>query len=181
MKKFFRYIPNILTFLRILFIPFFIICALQGRQVCALIIFIVAALTDTLDGVIARKFNYISDFGKILDPLADKLLVGFALIIFVYIELLPWWLGLLIISREIAMTLYRIYLQKRKIYLSANIFGKIKTTIQMVVIIGALFYEAISYESNVILYIILFLFYLTAFFAWLSFFIYLKQRREHAE
>ncbi|MBS3741257.1 MAG: CDP-diacylglycerol--glycerol-3-phosphate 3-phosphatidyltransferase [Candidatus Cloacimonetes bacterium] len=181
MKKHLHHIPNVLTILRIVLVPLFIICGIQNRMVCALAIFVIAALTDTFDGIIARKYNYISNLGKLLDPLADKLLVGFALILFIYLDVIAWWLATIIILREIIMTLYRSYLKKNNIYLSANIYGKIKTTIQMTVIIGALLYEAITYQNNVVALIIKILFYLTAFFSWLSFFIYITKRQENKD
>jgi len=178
MKKYYKHIPNILTILRIFLIPVFLICSLKGKMLGALIVFVIAALTDLFDGIIARKFNYISNLGKILDPLADKLLVGFALILFVYLNLLSWWLAAIIIIREIVMTLYRSHLQRKNIYLPANIYGKIKTTIQMTVIIGSLLYKSLHFQTNWISITISILFYLTALFGWISFFIYLKHKKE---
>lgn len=181
MNKILRNIPNILTLFRIILIPLFIICGIRNHIMWVVIIFVIASLSDAFDGIIARKYNYVSDLGKLLDPLADKLLVGFALILLVYMGILSWLLATIIILREIIMTFYRSHLKKRAIYLPANIYGKIKTSIQMTVIIAALLYQALSIENGIIVSIIKILFYLTAFFGWLSFFIYLKQRQENPD
>jgi len=119
-EKFKHQIPNALTIFRIILIPIFIYCALNDFFILTLIVFVVAALTDTFDGVIARKFGYVSNFGKIVDPLADKLLVASALIIFSYWGIVFWWLTAIILLREIFMTIYRELLKKKEIFLAAN-------------------------------------------------------------
>lgn len=181
MVKYKRQIPNALTILRIILIPVFIFFALRDFYIPTLIVFVIAALSDTFDGVIARKYNYVSDFGKIVDPLADKLLVASAIIIFTYWGLIFWWMTFVIIARELFMTGYREVLKKRKFYLAANRWGKIKTTTQMVTIIVTLAYKAILPDIEIIDNILLAMYFLIAFLAWLSAGIYIFQVRKESD
>ncbi len=178
MEKFKHQIPNTLTIFRIILIPIFIYCALNDFFILTLIVFVVAALTDTFDGLIARKFGYVSNFGKIVDPLADKLLVASALIIFSYWGIVFWWLTAIILLREIFMTIYRELLKKKGIFLAANRYGKIKTTTQMVTIIATLAYRAILPNIVIIDTILLIMYFLIAVLAWMSAAIYIFQVRK---
>jgi len=177
-EKFKHQIPNALTIFRIILIPIFIYCALNDFFIFTLIVFVVAALTDTFDGLIARKFGYVSNFGKIVDPLADKLLVASALIIFSYWGIVFWWLTAIILLREIFMTIYRELLKKKGIFLAANRYGKIKTTTQMVTIIATLAYRAILPNVVIIDTILLIMYFLIAVLAWMSAAIYIFQVRK---
>lgn len=102
-----------------------------GRYIAAGI-FIVAALTDALDGYLARKNNLITNFGKFMDPLADKLLVSSALICFVELELLPSWIVVIIIAREFIISGFRLVASDNGVVLAASWWGKIKTNVQMI-------------------------------------------------
>jgi len=98
----------------------------------AVAIFIIACLTDALDGYIARKYNLISNFGKFMDPLADKLLVSSALICFVQLQLIPAWIIIVIISREFIISGFRLIASDNGIVIAASWWGKFKTTAQMI-------------------------------------------------
>jgi len=137
-----KYIPNILTFLRIIAIPFFIWLSLSGMSFYALMLFVFACITDYYDGMVARKYNIITNFGKIMDPLADKALVLAALILLniAPISYIHWSITLIIALREIAVTTLRHIYQKKNIIIPADIWGKIKTTVQMIGVISALFF-----------------------------------------
>ena len=138
-------LANKLTILRVILIPFFVIFAfveLPGEflgmttsGIIMLAIFVIAALTDKLDGHIARKYNQITNFGKFLDPLADKLLVNTALILFVGTGHLPAWIAVIIIAREFIITGVRLLAAEDGIVIAANVWGKVKTVTQMVAII----------------------------------------------
>ena len=138
-------LPNKLTVLRVILIPFFILFAfinLEGTiltiptsRFIMLVIFIVASLTDLLDGKIARKYNLVTNFGKFLDPLADKLLVNTALVILTGWGLLPSWITAIIIIREFTITGVRLLAVEQGKVIAANIWGKIKTNTQMIGII----------------------------------------------
>lgn len=134
-------LPNKLTVLRVIMIPFFVVSllAFDGssrilRNVAAAI-FIVASLTDLLDGKIARKYNLVTNFGKFMDPLADKLLVCAALICLVELRQLPAWMVIIIVSREFIISGFRLVAAEQGIVIAASYWGKFKTTFQMIAVI----------------------------------------------
>lgn len=132
-------LPNKLTMLRVIMIPFFVvfmladICGGADRWI-ALGIFIVASLTDLLDGKIARKYNLVTDFGKLMDPLADKLLVSAALICLSAMDRLEAWIVIVIISREFIISGLRQIAADKGVVIAASYWGKYKTTFQMIMI-----------------------------------------------
>lgn len=134
-------LPNKLTTLRVIMIPFFVFFLLyQGGEnstfrMISLVLFIVASLTDLLDGKIARKYNLVTNFGKFMDPLADKLLVCAALICLTELEQLPAWMVIIIISREFIISGFRLVASDNGIVIAASYWGKFKTTFQMVAVI----------------------------------------------
>lgn len=129
-------LPNKLTIFRIILIPFFVFFLLApyfegyGNYI-AVVIFIFASLTDLLDGKIARKYNLVTDFGKFMDPLADKLLVCAALICLVESGQLPAWIVIIIISREFIISGFRLVASDNGVVIAASCWGKFKTTFQM--------------------------------------------------
>ena len=129
-------LPNKLTMFRVILIPFFVLFMLVDITTVdkwiALAIFIVASLTDLLDGKIARKYNLVTNFGKFMDPLADKLLVCSAFICFVQFGTVPAWVVVLIIGREFIISGFRLIAADNNIVIAANYWGKIKTVVQMV-------------------------------------------------
>ncbi len=129
-----RNLPNQLTIARILAIPVFIAVLLLGYRVAACIIFITAALTDYLDGSIARKYNLVTNFGKLMDPLADKLLTMSAFICLVELGDIPGWMVIVILGREFIVTGMRQVAAAEGIVIAAGWSGKIKTVCQMVAI-----------------------------------------------
>jgi len=140
----YKYIPNALTILRILLVPLFIwllfFAAIEGASAWALGIFILASITDYFDGFLARKWEVISDFGKIMDPLADKLLVISALLGLTLLD--PFRLHpaifILIFLRELIISFLREIAKKKGLVIAASIWGKLKTLMQMLGIIAAL-------------------------------------------
>ncbi len=131
-------LPNKLTILRVFLIPVFIIfmkVPVDWGRIAALIVFIVASLTDTADGYIARKYDLITDFGKFMDPLADKLLVCSALILLIDTGQLASWIVIVIISREFIISGFRLIAVDNGIVIAASMWGKVKTVFQMVMII----------------------------------------------
>lgn len=135
-------LPNKITVVRIIMIPLFIAALLiefPYHQPIAAALFIIAALTDSLDGYIARSRNLVTDFGKFMDPLADKLLVCSALICFVQLGSVPAWVVIIIIAREFAITGLRSLAAADGIIISASKWGKAKTMSQMIAIVLILF------------------------------------------
>ncbi len=133
-------LPNKLTVLRVIMIPVFLVflltdCAGDASKYIAAGVFVLASLTDMLDGRIARKYNLVTNFGKFMDPLADKLLVCSALIAFVELGYLPAWIVIIIISREFIISGFRLIAADKGVVIAANYWGKFKTTFQMIMTI----------------------------------------------
>ena len=133
-------LPNKLTLFRVVLIPFFVFFLLApffegyGNYI-AVAIFIIASLTDLLDGKIARKYNLVTNFGKFMDPLADKLLVCSAMICLISTGQLPAWIVIIIISREFIISGFRLIASDNGIVIAASYWGKFKTTFQMLMVI----------------------------------------------
>lgn len=133
-------LPNKLTILRIILIPFFVFFLMvpyfegYGNYIAAGI-FIVASLTDLLDGKIARKYNLVTNFGKFMDPLADKLLVCSAMICLIETGQLASWIVIVIIAREFIISGFRLVASDNGVVIAASYWGKFKTTFQMLMVI----------------------------------------------
>lgn len=140
-------LPNKITIIRICFIPVFLLCLmvplsfseikigesnLSVAHLVAALLFIIASITDGLDGYYARKYNLITDLGKFLDPLADKLLVAAALIGLVELQIVPAWMAVIILSREVAVTGLRLIAVKKGTVIAASNFAKWKTRLQII-------------------------------------------------
>ncbi|WMC92915.1 CDP-diacylglycerol--glycerol-3-phosphate 3-phosphatidyltransferase [Kineothrix sp. MB12-C1] len=132
-------LPNKLTILRVIMIPFFVVFMMmplagEWSRWIALAIFIVASFTDWLDGYLARKNNLVTNFGKFMDPLADKLLVCSALICLVELKQIPSWIVIIIIAREFIISGFRLVASDNGVVIAASYWGKFKTTFQMLMI-----------------------------------------------
>ena len=131
-------LPNKLTIFRVILIPFFVVLLLFDLTAydkwIALAIFIVASLTDFLDGHIARKYNLVTNFGKFMDPLADKLLVCSAMICLVELSRIPAWVVIIIIAREFIISGFRLVASDNGVVIAASYWGKFKTVFQIVMI-----------------------------------------------
>ncbi len=132
--------PNKLTIARMILVPFFVVFILTGwggesnRYIC-LAIFVAASITDWLDGYLARKNNLVTNFGKFMDPLADKLLVCSSLICMIELDRLPAWIVIIIIAREFIISGFRLIAAENGVVIAANYWGKFKTVSQMIMII----------------------------------------------
>ncbi|MDD6481340.1 MAG: CDP-diacylglycerol--glycerol-3-phosphate 3-phosphatidyltransferase [Lachnospiraceae bacterium] len=133
-------LPNKLTLFRVILIPFFVFFLLTSMfggysDYIAVAIFVVASITDFLDGKIARKYNLVTNFGKFMDPLADKLLVCSALICLVELSRIPAWVVIVIIAREFIISGFRLIASDNGIVIAASYWGKFKTASQMIMVI----------------------------------------------
>lgn len=139
-------LANKLTLFRVILVPFFVAAMFFSQHLAALIIFGLASITDALDGKVARKYNMITDFGKFLDPLADKVLVAAALVCFVELGYTYAWLVWLILAREFMVSGVRLVAagSKEKLVIAANIWGKLKTAATMVAICAILVLHAVE-------------------------------------
>ena len=157
---------NIITIVRIIMVPFFLVILLtemQNKEFIACAIFVIAAVTDSLDGYVARKYNQVSDLGKFLDPMADKLLVSAALIALVYLQEVETWVAAIIILRELFISVFRFYYLVNNASFSASVPAKFKTTFQIVALAILIIYRKLPFSDilhllgTAVLYIAVFL------------------------
>ncbi|CAK7089405.1 MAG: CDP-diacylglycerol--glycerol-3-phosphate 3-phosphatidyltransferase [Enterocloster aldenensis] len=138
-------LPNKLTIVRVCLIPFFVAALLFDHgdnytmRIVANVLFIIASLTDLFDGKIARKYNMVTNFGKFMDPLADKLLVCSSLICLIELGQLAAWVVIVIISREFIISGFRLVAADNGVVIAASYWGKFKTTFQMIAVILLIF------------------------------------------
>jgi CDP-diacylglycerol--glycerol-3-phosphate 3-phosphatidyltransferase len=134
-------LPNVLTVLRIMLVPV-LVAALLGNtpagDVLAAVVFALASVTDFVDGYLARARGSVTTFGKLMDPLADKLLIVAALLALVSLDRLPAWIAMVIITRELAVTVLRLGATQVGVVMSASMFGKVKTCLQIAAILAVI-------------------------------------------
>lgn len=152
-------LPNKLTILRVCMVPVFLVFLMvpdiPGGKWVALGVFIAASLTDLLDGKIARKYNLITDFGKFMDPLADKLLVCSAMIALIELDRIPAWVVIVIIAREFIISGFRLVASDNGVVIAASWWGKIKTVVQMIMtcfLIADLDFDVINVIEQILIY-----------------------------
>ncbi|MDR3021253.1 MAG: CDP-diacylglycerol--glycerol-3-phosphate 3-phosphatidyltransferase [Clostridiales bacterium] len=185
-------LPTKLTFLRIILVPVFVMFFLtdsipQNRTIC-LTVFILAAVTDWLDGMIARKYSLVTDLGKFLDPIADKILVNSAAILFVYdvyhhsqqfVQLSMLLIAIIFVSREMVIGGFRLIAVSKSVVLAADFYGKLKTIVQMMGIVIVLIARLVKDESSkYILFTGLALLFLAALLSIMSCANYIIKNRE---
>jgi len=155
MKK--ENIPNILTIIRFILIPFIYMSVLSEKYLTAIIIFTISALTDILDGYIARKYNYITDIGKLIDPLADKLTQLSLLLSLAILKILPWWIFGVVFIKEFVLVVSASVLYSRKdVVVYSKWYGKLATTLFYLAIVVSLvlnqFEIAMAFRIDLYLY-----------------------------
>lgn len=148
-------LPNQLTILRIILSPvflFFFLSELIWMKQVSVAIYIIAVLSDWYDGWLARKFNYITSWGKFWDPLADKILTSVAFIGFAIVDLLPWWMVIIIVGRDMIITLLRLFSDMKSYVFTTSYYAKWKTLLQMVLLyyLLILFVAQYSPEINIV-------------------------------
>jgi len=149
-------LPNVLTLLRILAVPVIVVALLDetpNGDVIAAALFALAALTDGLDGYIARRKSQVTTFGKLMDPLADKLLVVAALIALVSLDRLAAWVAMVIIARELAVTGLRSLAAERGVVIAASWMGKVKTALQVAAITALIIWDPTPVAVDVLVYV----------------------------
>jgi CDP-diacylglycerol--glycerol-3-phosphate 3-phosphatidyltransferase len=149
-------VPNVLTVLRIVAVPVLVVALLDETpdgDVIAAIVFALAAISDGLDGYIARRRQQITTFGKLMDPLADKMLVIAALISLVSLDRLAAWVAMVIIARELAVTGLRALAAERGVVIAASWLGKAKTGLQIAAILAVIAFDPTPVWADVLLYV----------------------------
>ena len=144
-----KHIPNALTVVRLLLIPFISIAIFQEKYIAAFIIFTLSGLTDILDGCIARKFNVITNFGKLIDPLADKLTQLTVITSLVIIKIIPEWILLIVFSKELIMMVGAAFLYGKDIVVYSRWYGKLATVLFYLAIVISLLTS--QFEGNKLL------------------------------
>ncbi len=155
MKK--ENIPNILTIIRFILIPFIFLSVINHHYLIGLIIFTISAATDVLDGYIARKYNYITDIGKLIDPLADKLTQISLLLALTILKILPWWILAIVFVKECVMVIAASVLYSRKdVVVYSKWYGKLATVLFYLAIVCSLivnqFNISLSFSIDTYLY-----------------------------
>jgi CDP-diacylglycerol---glycerol-3-phosphate 3-phosphatidyltransferase len=149
-------LPNVLTVLRIMLVPVLVVALLGNTQdgdVLAAIVFALASLTDFVDGYLARARGSVTTFGKLMDPLADKLLIIAALISLVSLDRLPAWVAMVIITRELAVTVLRLGATQVGVVMAASMFGKVKTCLQIAMILALIAVQGEPLWVSALLYV----------------------------
>ena len=136
-----KHVPNILTIIRFLLIPVIIIFALQNNYIATIIVLTISGITDILDGYIARKFNFITDFGKLMDPLADKATQIALLGILTIKKIIPLWIIIIVIIKEFLMVSGASFLYGKELVVSSKWYGKLTTVLFYVAIVCSLFLQ----------------------------------------
>jgi CDP-diacylglycerol---glycerol-3-phosphate 3-phosphatidyltransferase len=134
-------LPNVLTVLRIMLVPVLVVALLGNTpsgDILAAVVFALASLTDFVDGYLARARDSVTTFGKLMDPLADKLLIVGALLSLVSLHRLEGWVAMVIIARELAVTMLRVNVGQSGVVISASMFGKVKTCVQIAAILAVI-------------------------------------------
>ncbi len=144
-------IPNVLTIIRMLLIPVFVVLFFQGQKIAALCVFCAASLTDMLDGYLARKLNQITDFGKLFDPLADKLMVLTAMVCQTFWGPLPLIAVIIVAAKELVMVLGGVFMLSKDVVVYSNYFGKAAQVGFIASLILSFFHEQFL-EGNVVLF-----------------------------
>lgn len=167
------HLPNVLSLIRILLVPVLVTVLLtkfEGREFVGLFVFLLASLTDFLDGFLARRHNRVTRLGKLLDPAADKILTSAAFISLVELDLAPAWMVVVIVAREFAVSTLRSVIASEEVIVSATVAGKIKTTVQIFAISALIIQHQLG-EFSQIAPILLWLALITSIYSGVEYFV----------
>lgn len=153
MKKIARQIPNILTIFRFILIPFIVINLVYDSYIAAFIIFTISGLTDIVDGFIARKYNFITNFGKLIDPLADKCTQIITLGTLAIKDIIPMWILVIVILKEFIMVAGASFLYGKELVVSSRWYGKLATVLFYIAIVCSLFIKQFDFSFDFSIYI----------------------------
>lgn len=153
MKKIAKQIPNILTIFRFILIPFIVINLVYDSYIAAFIIFTISGLTDILDGFIARKYNFITNFGKLIDPLADKCTQIITLGTLAIKDIIPMWIIIIVILKEFIMVAGASFLYGKELVVSSRWYGKLATVLFYIAIVCSLFIKQFDFSFDFSIYI----------------------------
>lgn len=165
-----KHIPNILTIVRFIFIPAIVLALSSDNYLLALILFTLSSLTDVLDGKIARKYNAISDFGKLMDPLADKLTQLSVLVTLAIKNVIPWWIVVVLVLKETVMIAGASFLYGKSLVVSSKWYGKLTTVLIYIAVVSSCIIKTYGlYRFDIYIYALAVLF---AVFSLIKYFMY---------
>ena len=164
----FKHVPNILTITRFILIPFIFLAIMQENYIVAFLILTLSGITDILDGFIARKFNFITDFGKLIDPLADKATQVCVLLALVLNNIIPLWILFIVFLKEIIMIAGASFLYGKELVVSSKWYGKLSTVVFYIAIVASLGIRYFKFNFKFDIY----LYYLALFFTLFSLVMY---------
>lgn len=153
MEEFMKHIPNILTIVRFILIPFIVYFAVKEQYIITTIILLISGITDILDGVIARKFHFITDFGKLMDPLADKATQVATLVVLVMQNIIPFWILVVVIIKEFIMVAGASFLYGKETVVFSKWYGKLSTVLFYIAIFSSLLIKYFNFPFNFANYI----------------------------
>ena len=153
MKKIAKQIPNILTIFRFILIPFIVLNLVYDSYIAAFIIFTISGLTDILDGFIARKFNFITNFGKLIDPLADKCTQIITLGTLAIKDIIPMWIIIIVVLKEFIMVAGASFLYGKELVVSSRWYGKLATVLFYIAIVCSSFIKQFDFSFDFSIYI----------------------------
>ena len=153
MKKIAKQIPNILTIFRFILIPFIVLNLVYDSYIAAFIIFTISGLTDILDGFIARKFNFITNFGKLIDPLADKCTQIITLGTLAIKDIIPMWIIIIVVLKEFIMVAGASFLYGKELVVSSRWYGKLATVLFYIAIVCSLLIKQFDFSFDFSIYI----------------------------
>ena len=142
-----KHIPNILTILRFIFIPIILYFIFTGNYILGIVFFTISGITDVLDGFIARKFNLVSNFGKLMDPLADKLTQISVLACLVKVEIIPFWILVIVILKELLMVVGASFLYGKDVVVYSKWYGKLATVLFYLAIVISLITKQLNHTG----------------------------------
>ncbi len=166
----FKHVPNILTIIRFFIIPFIVFFALQDNYITAAFFLILSGITDIADGFIARKYNFITDFGKLMDPLADKCTQVATLVVLVVQHIVPLWILVVVIIKEFILIAGASFLYGKDLVVSSKWYGKISTILFYIAIFFSMIFKQFQLPYTFDTYI----YYLAVVFTIFSLFMYFK-------
>ena len=153
MEEFMKHIPNVLTIVRFILIPFIVYFAVKEQYIITTIILLISGITDILDGVIARKFHFITDFGKLMDPLADKATQVATLVVLVMQNIIPFWILVVVIIKEFIMVAGASFLYGKETVVFSKWYGKLSTVLFYIAIFSSLLIKYFNFPFNFANYI----------------------------
>lgn len=153
MEEFMKHVPNILTIVRFILIPFIVYFAMKEQYIITLIILVTSGITDILDGIIARKYHFITDFGKLMDPLADKATQIAALVVLVLQNIIPFWILVVVIIKEFIMVAGASFLYGKETVVFSKWYGKLSTVLFYIAIFSSLLIKYFNFPFDFANYI----------------------------